>query len=61
MSRNKPFSRAGRRSHDAPDHAAPASLPPVPQRRAASSEELFGHEPFTYGPMPRYYGTGVAG
>lgn len=62
MSRNKPFARAGGpRSRGAPAHAAPASAPPLAPRRVPSSEELFGHEPFTYGPMPRYYGTGVAG
>lgn len=33
----------------------------MPHRRAPSSEELFGDEPFTYGPMSRYCGTGAAG
>ena len=62
MSRNERFARAGvPRSRGAPAHAAPASSPPVAPRRVPSREELFGHEPFTYGPMPRYYGTGVAG
>jgi hypothetical protein len=62
MSRNKPFARAARpRSPGAPAHTAPAASPPVPPRRVPSSEELFGREPFTVGPMPRYYGTGVAG
>jgi osmotically-inducible protein OsmY len=30
-------------------------------RREASSEELFGRQPFTYGRGPRYFGTGVPG
>lgn len=35
--------------------------PPAPHRRSPSSAELFGRTPFTPGPPPRYYGTGVAG
>ncbi len=59
MSRNKPSTNAaGRRGHFG---RAAAGQPPAPHRRILSSEKLFGREPFTAEPMPRYYGTGVAG
>lgn len=62
MSRNKPLTRiGGTRAHGPSAHAVPAAEPPLPQRRIPWSEELFGREPFTSGPLPRYYGTGVAG
>lgn len=41
--------------------AAPGA-PVAPHRRwEPSSEELFGRKPFTSGPEPRYFGTGVPG
>lgn len=40
----------------------PPRVPPPARRPQPSSEELFfGREPFTYGRVPRYYGTGVPG
>ena len=59
MSRNKPFGRGpGPRPHAGPPLGAPMS---IAHRHGASSAELFGRGPFTYGPPPRYFGTGVAG
>lgn len=59
MSRNKPPTSVGGRRRPF-GHVTPAQ-PPAPHRRIPSSEQLFGREPFTAEPMPRYYGTGVAG
>ncbi|HVS77568.1 MAG TPA: BON domain-containing protein [Steroidobacteraceae bacterium] len=60
-------SRAGGgASLDGPARATAAGSPaadPWADRRPspASSEELFGRRPFTYGRWPRYFGTGVPG
>src|SRR6185437_13633667 len=48
---NAPSARAGDRPAE--------RVPPVWHRPESSSEELFGREPFTYGRVPRYFGTGV--
>ena len=48
---NAPSARAGDRPAE--------RVPPVWHRAESSSEELFGREPFTYGRVPRYFGTGV--
>jgi len=39
--------------------SARAGNPPVWHRPEPSSEEIFGRVPFTYGRVPRYFGTGV--